>query len=165
MTWYKKKIEFPPDAYVVSCQTYMSVIIYFSGLYPWTSLMSHHCTANTKITTREDFSYVCTSTVLIPAGEEIVTNYVRVHRMFSRILSFLFVIGVFFWEKVSVFLRKNNNLYWDVVSHSAHRVRSPIMNPEFLQQFFLFIYFWLLLPGKSFKSLSKYNQKWQYKST
>jgi len=52
------------------------------GLYPWTSLMSHHCTANTKITTREDFSYVCTSTVLIPAGEEIVTNYHHYHYQF-----------------------------------------------------------------------------------
>ena len=36
------------------------------GLYPWTSLMSHHCIANTKITTREDFSYVCEATVFIP---------------------------------------------------------------------------------------------------
>lgn len=36
------------------------------GLYPWTSLMSHHCVANTKITTREDFSYVCEATVFIP---------------------------------------------------------------------------------------------------
>jgi len=52
------------------------------GLYPWTSLMSHHCTANTKITTREDFSYVCQSTVLIPAGEEIVTNYHHYHYQF-----------------------------------------------------------------------------------
>ena len=26
------------------------------GLYPWTSLMSHHCTANTKITTTDDFT-------------------------------------------------------------------------------------------------------------
>ena len=25
------------------------------GLYPWTSLMSHHCIANTKIATKEDF--------------------------------------------------------------------------------------------------------------
>ena len=106
MTGYRKKYEFPPDACVVSCLNYMSVIIYFSGLYPWTSLMSHHCTANTKITTREDFSYVCTSTVLIPAGEEIVTNYVRVHHMFSRILSFLFLI-FFFFEKKLVLLRKN----------------------------------------------------------
>ena len=28
--------------------------------------MSHNCIANTKITTREDFSYVCEATVLIP---------------------------------------------------------------------------------------------------
>ena len=32
--------------------------------------MSHNCVANTKITTREDFSYVCEATVFIPAGEE-----------------------------------------------------------------------------------------------
>lgn len=25
------------------------------GLYPWTSLMSHHCSANTRIVTKEDF--------------------------------------------------------------------------------------------------------------
>ena len=108
MTWYKKKYEFPPDAYVVSCPApaYMSVIIYFSGLYPWTSLMSHHCTANTKITTREDFSYVCTSTVLIPAGEEIVTNYVWVHHMCSRILSFLFLIVVFLRKSCRGFREK-----------------------------------------------------------
>ena len=108
MIW--KKYEFPPDACVVSCPNYMSVIIYFSGLYPWTSLMSHHCTANTKITTREDFSYVCTSTVLIPAGEEIVTNYVRVHHMFSRILSLLSIFFLkkswFCWGKI-VYLRKS----------------------------------------------------------
>ena len=53
-----------------------------TGLYPWTSLMSHHCVANTKITTREDFSYVCEATVLIPAGEEIVTNYHHYHYQF-----------------------------------------------------------------------------------
>ena len=41
--------------------------------------MSHHCVANTKITTREDFSYVCEATVTIPAGEEIVTNYHHYH--------------------------------------------------------------------------------------
>jgi len=52
------------------------------GLYPWTSLMSHNCIANTKITTREDFSYVCQATVLIPAGEEIVTNYHHYHYQF-----------------------------------------------------------------------------------
>ena len=44
--------------------------------------MSHHCVANTKITTREDFSYVCEATVLIPAGEEIVTNYHHYHYQF-----------------------------------------------------------------------------------
>ena len=86
-------------------------LLYLSGLYPWTSLMSHHCTANTKITTREDFSYVCTSTVLIPAGEEIVTNYVRVHHIVSQIIIFLFVIvclrkSCFFQEKVVFFKKK-----------------------------------------------------------
>ena len=49
------------------------------GLYPWTSIMSHHCIANTKITTRDDFSYVCEATIVIPAGEEIVTNYHHYH--------------------------------------------------------------------------------------
>ena len=110
----------------------MSVIIYFSGLYPWTSLMSHHCTANTKITTREDFSYVCTSTVLIPAGEEIVTNYVWVHHMFSRILSFLFVIGGFL-RKSFCFLRKNNNLYWGVVFDHQ------LWIPNFCNNFFVYL--------------------------
>ena len=58
----------------------MSAFIFTStGLYPWTSLMSHHCIANTKITTRDDFSYVCESTLFIPAGEEIVTNYHHYH--------------------------------------------------------------------------------------
>ena len=41
--------------------------------------MSHHCIANTKITTRDDFSYVCEATIFIPAGEEIVTNYHHYH--------------------------------------------------------------------------------------
>ena len=49
------------------------------GLYPWTSLMSHHCTANTKITTREDFSYVCEATTFIPEGDEIATSYHHYH--------------------------------------------------------------------------------------
>ncbi|TRY75492.1 hypothetical protein TCAL_08645 [Tigriopus californicus] len=49
------------------------------GLYPWTSLMSHHCIANTKITTREDFSYVCQATTLIHEGQEIVTSYHHYH--------------------------------------------------------------------------------------
>ena len=44
--------------------------------------MSHNCVANTKITTREDFSYVCQATVVIPAGEEIVTNYHHYHYQF-----------------------------------------------------------------------------------
>ena len=52
------------------------------GLYPWTSLMSHNCIANTKITTREDFSYVCEATIPIKAGEEIVTNYHHYHYQF-----------------------------------------------------------------------------------
>ena len=60
----------------------MHSIWLFIGLYPWTSLMSHNCVANTKITTREDFSYVCQATVLIPAGEEIVTNYHHYHYQF-----------------------------------------------------------------------------------
>lgn len=49
------------------------------GLYPWTSIMSHNCTANTKITTRDDFSYVCESTVFIAEGQEIVTDYHHYH--------------------------------------------------------------------------------------
>ena len=41
--------------------------------------MSHNCTANTKITTRDDFSYVCESTVFIAEGQEIVTDYHHYH--------------------------------------------------------------------------------------
>ena len=37
--------------------------------------MSHCCVPNTKIITRDDFSYVCEATVHIPAGTEIVTSY------------------------------------------------------------------------------------------
>ena len=53
--------------------------VFLSGLYPWTSIMSHNCTANTKITTRDDFSYVCESTVGIAQGQEIVTDYHHYH--------------------------------------------------------------------------------------
>jgi hypothetical protein len=50
--------------------------------------MSHNCIANTKITTREDFSYVCEATVVIKAGEEIVTNYHHYHyQVMANILS------------------------------------------------------------------------------
>lgn len=49
------------------------------GLYPWTSLMSHSCSANTKITTREDFSYICKATTAVKKGEEIVTSYHHYH--------------------------------------------------------------------------------------
>jgi len=45
------------------------------GLYPWTSLMSHCCVPNIKISTKDDFSYVCESTVSIKKGDEIVTSY------------------------------------------------------------------------------------------
>jgi len=45
------------------------------GLYPWTSLISHCCVPNVKIITRDDFSYICESTVLTSAGNEIVTSY------------------------------------------------------------------------------------------
>ena len=37
--------------------------------------MSHCCVPNTKIITRDDFSYVCEATGHIPAGTEIVTSY------------------------------------------------------------------------------------------
>ena len=55
------------------------LFVFLSGLYPWTSIMSHNCTANTKITTRDDFSYVCESTVGIAQGQEIVTDYHHYH--------------------------------------------------------------------------------------
>jgi len=45
------------------------------GLYPWTSLISHCCVPNVKIITRDDFSYICESTVNTVAGSEIVTSY------------------------------------------------------------------------------------------
>ena len=35
------------------------------GLYPCKTLMSHHCSANTKITTHKAFSYVCHATTVI----------------------------------------------------------------------------------------------------
>ena len=46
-----------------------------SGLYPWTSLMSHCCVPNIKIVTKPDFSYIVESLVDIPKGSEIVTSY------------------------------------------------------------------------------------------
>ena len=46
--------------------------------------MSHHCSANTKITTREDFSYVCRATATIKKGEEIVTSYHHYHYQVKR---------------------------------------------------------------------------------
>ena len=37
--------------------------------------MSHCCVPNIKISTKDDFSYVCESTVSIKKGDEIVTSY------------------------------------------------------------------------------------------
>ena len=55
-----------------SCNGVMSCS---SGLYPWTSLISHCCVPNVKIITRDDFSYICEATSHIDGGSEIVTSY------------------------------------------------------------------------------------------
>ena len=46
-----------------------------TGLYPWTSLLSHSCRPNIKIVTKPDFSYICSAVIDIGQGSEIVTSY------------------------------------------------------------------------------------------
>ena len=48
-----------------------------SGLYPWTSLISHCCVPNVKIITRDDFSYISEATVNITEGTVDILNGTR----------------------------------------------------------------------------------------
>ena len=118
MTWYRKKYEFPPDAYVVSCPAYMYCHNLFFRFVPldFTDVSPLHCQHKNNHTWRffirlhkhcansswwRNSHQLCTSSSHVFTNPEFsISNF-----FFWKKVGFV-EEKLFIWEKVVVFSRK-----------------------------------------------------------